>query len=232
VKDTTNMVSSNDDQTPRQMDRELSRNRRASTPISEGDRPELLGEAGASPPLWAFSFSGAGASQGSALARNGPGPLTRARSRREGPEPVPATELRLQRPSVARPARWESDEPSIPMLEPVDRGDSPISPRLSARRRDLETTDAARGVSPPATQACRGAETRRLTPVAASQDTRWDPIMPQMDHGPPEASIDAMNTSRGDPVPATCAGCGALASHGVSRSQQESQCLVFHHPKG
>jgi hypothetical protein len=46
------------------MDVEPSSDRRASTPVQEDDRPELLGEAGASPPLWGISFSGAGMGQG------------------------------------------------------------------------------------------------------------------------------------------------------------------------
>jgi hypothetical protein len=60
-----------------EMDVEPSSDRRASTPTREDDRPELLGEAGASPvspPLWGISLSGAGTGQGSPVAPSGPGP--------------------------------------------------------------------------------------------------------------------------------------------------------------
>jgi hypothetical protein len=76
------------------MDVELSSDRRASTPIQEDDRPELLGEAGASPPLWGISFSGAGTGQRSPVAPSESGPLTWARSRQTGIMPSPLTELR------------------------------------------------------------------------------------------------------------------------------------------
>jgi hypothetical protein len=121
--------------------------RRASTPVPEDDLPELLGEVGASPPLWGFCFADAGTGQRSSESPSESGPLTRARSRRTGVMPSPMTELRLCRPTASHDDH--SRDSSTAGISPALQG--PTTGLRACRARDIGS-DA----SSLETQHCRG----------------------------------------------------------------------------
>jgi hypothetical protein len=155
------------------MDVEPSSNRRASTLVQEDDHPELLGEEGASSPLWGICFSGAGTSQGSPVTARGSGPLTRARSRHTGIMPSPLTELRLRRDNHMP---W--DPPPIG-----------TSHALSKPSMSLEAREGGGGVQSPATLPCRGAVAPQPSTLAESANSCTDPMDMSWNPGPKPVSF-------------------------------------------
>ncbi len=188
------------------LDMEPSSNRRASMPTRGDDRPELLGEAGASPQLLAISVSGAGTSQGSPMAPSGPGPLTWARSWRTGIMPTPLTELRLRWPHLSQTTQRGSDEPArrgdCSISPPMMRHNTPWDPdnigdshALYGQPPSLEAREGESGALPPATQSCRGTEALRPTPLAEAETSRADPTDVPGDPGPSKVPTNPMDAS-------------------------------------